>query len=93
MSKARHYSEARNERPTPRPSTTSLTVASLGSRVRLIPVAPDRDRQIADLIASCETLRSEWECLFQRIIAHLNDGCEQPHDENSSASHSRRWRR
>jgi hypothetical protein len=69
------------------------TVASLGLRVHLIPASPERDPQLAHLIASCEMLRADLECLFQRIIAHLNDGCEQPHDENSSASHSYQSRR
>jgi hypothetical protein len=49
------------------------TVASLGMRVRLVPADLDRDRQLSDLIASCELLRAEWERLFQLIVAHLNE--------------------
>ncbi len=47
------------------------SVASLGVRVRLVPVA--RDRELARLIRSCDALRTEWECLFQRIVELLNE--------------------
>ncbi|SCY00686.1 hypothetical protein SAMN02927923_00544 [Microvirga guangxiensis] len=50
-----------------------LTVASLGMRVHLAPPNPDRERQLMDLITSCETLRAEWEHLFQQVIALLNE--------------------
>ena len=49
------------------------TVASLGLQVRLIPVSADRESEISDLIAACETLRAEWERLFQRVIDLLNE--------------------
>jgi hypothetical protein len=49
------------------------TVASLGVRAHLVPVDLERERQLRDLIASCETLRTEWERLFQRVIALLDE--------------------
>jgi hypothetical protein len=49
------------------------TVASLGLQVYLVPVASERERQIRDLMSSCEALRAEWECLFQRVIALLDE--------------------
>lgn len=51
----------------------TLTVASLGVRVHLAPANFERERQLRDLIASCETLRTEWERLFQRVIALLDE--------------------
>jgi hypothetical protein len=57
------------------PHCSSLpTVASLGVRVRLVPAEPDRQEEIAHLIMACETLRAEWERLFQRMIDLLNEG-------------------
>jgi hypothetical protein len=50
---------------------TAPTIASLGIRVRLIPVDPERERTVADLIASLETLQAEWARLFQQLIALL----------------------
>ena len=49
------------------------TIASLGVRVRLVPVDPERERDIADLIASLETLHAEWERRFRRLIALLQE--------------------
>jgi hypothetical protein len=51
----------------------ALTVASLGVRVHLAPANVEREHQLRDLIASCETLRTEWERLFQRVIALLDE--------------------
>jgi hypothetical protein len=45
----------------------------LGVQARLVPVDLERERQLRDLIASCETLRTEWERLFQRVIALLDE--------------------
>lgn len=44
------------------------TVASLGLQVRLVPIDEDRDRELARLILSFETLRTECERLFQQSI-------------------------
>jgi hypothetical protein len=49
------------------------TVASLGVQAHLVPVDLERERQLSDLIASGETLRIEWERLFQRVIALLDE--------------------
>ncbi len=49
------------------------TVASLGLQVRLTRVVADRKSEISELIAACETLRAEWERLFQRVIEILNE--------------------
>jgi hypothetical protein len=49
------------------------TVASLGVQAHLVPVDLERERQLKDLIASCEMLRTEWERLFQRVIAVLDE--------------------
>ncbi|GEO14637.1 hypothetical protein MAE02_23330 [Microvirga aerophila] len=70
------------------PSTAPLTVASLGMRVRLIRADQDRDRQLADLIASCETLRAQWELLFRRIIDCLDDDDRKGRGRNDSSSQS-----
>lgn len=40
------------------------TVASLGVRVRLVPVDDDRERRLKILIKACERLRREWERLL-----------------------------
>ncbi len=49
------------------------TVACLGLRVRLVHVSADRESEVSELIAACETLRAEWERLFQRVIEILNE--------------------
>jgi hypothetical protein len=53
-------------------NSATLTVASLGLQVRLSPVNLDRERQIADLIASCATLRADLERLFQQVVEFLD---------------------
>ena len=53
------------------------TVASLGLQVRLVRVGADRESEISELIAACETLRAEWERLFQRVIDLLNENDSQ----------------
>jgi hypothetical protein len=57
----------------PSHSPATLTVASLGMRVHLAPADVERERRLRDLIASCETLRAEWERLFQQVIALLDE--------------------
>jgi hypothetical protein len=54
--------------------------------VRLVPVDADRERQIASLIASCETLRAEWERLFQRVVDLLNNDERQGRDNDRRSS-------
>ena len=49
------------------------TVASLGIQVRLTPVDPNRERQLASLLAACEILRAECERLFQRIADLIDE--------------------
>jgi hypothetical protein len=49
------------------------TVASLGVQARLVRVDPNRERDIADLVASCEILRIEWERLFRRVVDLLGE--------------------
>jgi hypothetical protein len=55
-------------------------------RVRLIPADQDRDRQLADLIASCETLHVEWELLFRRIINYLEEDARRDCSRNNSST-------
>ncbi len=47
------------------------TIASLGVRAHLITADVDRERQVAELIASLESHRVESERLFQRILEFL----------------------
>ena len=66
----------------PRPAetarnSTALTVASLGLQVRLSPVSFNRERQLAELIASCATLRADLEHLLQQVV-ELCDAETQP---------------
>ncbi|WP_162820853.1 hypothetical protein [Microvirga calopogonii] len=73
-----------NRHMEPRPQTASFsqspphdpatsTVASLGVRLHVAPANVERERQLRNLIASCETLRAEWERLFQQVIALLDE--------------------
>jgi hypothetical protein len=63
------------------------TVASLGVQVCLIPTDQNRERELAKLIASCEILRNECECLFDRIVELLNeDRCSVHHRVSPSPS-------
>lgn len=63
----------------PTPSECNLdrqgvaTVASLGVRLHLAPVDPYRQKRLARLIASAETLRLEWGSLLQQIGDCLNE--------------------
>lgn len=61
------------------------TVASLGLRMRLVAADPERERQRSDLITACETLRVEWECLFQQIIGYLSDDDHRTCPDNHPA--------
>lgn len=66
----------------PQPST----VASTGVPVRLVPQDPERVRRLQDLIVACESLRVEWEHLFERLVAELDDeirGAPSPEDSRS----------
>ena len=45
-------------------------VGRAGSLVR---VDPDRERDVADLIAACERLRQEWDRLLTRVIDRLRE--------------------
>jgi hypothetical protein len=49
------------------------TVAALGIQVRLVRADLYRRHEFMDLIASCEILRHECECLFKRITDFLED--------------------
>ncbi len=63
------------------------TIASLGVQVRLIPTDQNCERELAKLIASCEILRNECECLFDRIVELLNeDRCSVHHRVSPSPS-------
>lgn len=75
------------ERISPRAETP--TVASLGKRVRLVQVDPDRERQLADLVVSCETLRAEWERLFQQVVDLLNEGVQNGQGSGCSSPSDR----
>lgn len=70
--------------PGPLVGCNPKTVASLGMQVRLVPAELDRERQLSDLIEACELLRAEWERLFQRIVAHLNEGDHRAHNKMHS---------
>lgn len=70
--------------PGPLAGCKPKTVASLGMRVRLVAADLDRERQLSDLIESCEILRGEWERLFQRIVAHLNEGDHRAYHKKHS---------
>lgn len=61
------------------------TVASLGVQAHLVAADPERERQLSDLIAACEAQRAQWECLFQRILAHLKDEGRWGDDDNRSS--------
>jgi hypothetical protein len=52
---------------------TMGTVASLGVQARLVRVDLDRERDVADLIASCERLRQEWDRLLTRVVERLRE--------------------
>ncbi len=60
------------------------TVASLGVQARLIAIDADREREIKDLIKSCEMLRAEWKRLFHRAIDLLEEGGRRVCDSRSS---------
>jgi hypothetical protein len=63
---------------------TATTVASLGVQVRLAPVDPDREREVADLIAACERLRHEWDRLLTRVVDRLREEvCDDCGDRRS----------
>ena len=64
------------------------TVASLGVQVRLVTIDIDIDREskLARLIASGETLRLEWESLFQQVVDVLSDDLRSVQDTDSSSS-------
>ena len=64
------------------------TVASLGVRVRLVPLDADRESKLARLIASGETLRLEWESLLRQIIDLLSDDVRGVQDKDSSSGPS-----
>jgi hypothetical protein len=64
------------------------TVASLGVRVRLTPIDADRECKLARLIASGETLRLEWESLFQQVVDLLSEDLRSVQDTDSSSSPS-----
>jgi hypothetical protein len=62
------------------------TVASLGVQVRLIPIDQDRERELAQLIAACESLRNDCERLFRRIVEVLNEDRCNAQDGSFSSS-------
>jgi hypothetical protein len=68
--------------------TGAPTVASLGVQVRLVPIDVDRESKIARLIASGETLRLEWESLFQQVVDLLSDDVRGVQDSESSSTPS-----
>ncbi|PVE22124.1 hypothetical protein DC522_22700 [Microvirga sp. KLBC 81] len=67
----------------PRQSSQLETVASTGVPVRLVRQDPERVRRLQDLIVACESLRVEWEHVFERLMATLEDeirGAPSPED-------------
>jgi hypothetical protein len=61
-------------------------VASLGVQVRLIPIDQKREKELAKLIADCESLRNDCERLFRRIVELLNeDRCSAQGGPSSSS--------
>ncbi len=64
------------------------TVASLGVHARLVPIDADRESKLARLIASGETLRLEWESLFQQVVDLLSEDLRSVQDTDSSSSPS-----
>ena len=64
------------------------TVASLCAQVRLVPIDINRESKLARLIASGETLRLEWESLFQQIVDLLSDDVRSVQDSDSSSRSS-----
>jgi hypothetical protein len=84
------------EGPTPLPPSGRVpsraetpTVASLGKRVRLVQVDPNRERQLADLVVSCEILRAEWERLFRQVVDLLNEGVQNGQGSGCSSPSDR----
>jgi hypothetical protein len=61
------------------------TVASLGVQVRLVPVDVNRESKLARLIASGETMRLEWESLFQQVLDLLSDDVRGVQDSDRSS--------
>ena len=61
------------------------TVASLGVQVHLVPIDVDRESKLARLIASGETLRLEWESLFQQVLDLLSDNVRGVQDSDRSS--------
>jgi hypothetical protein len=49
----------------------AATVASLGVQARLVPVDPERERDVACLIARYERVCRDWDRLVQQAIALL----------------------
>jgi hypothetical protein len=49
-----------------------------------VPIDADRESKLARLIASGETLRLEWESLFQQIVDLLNHDGRSIQDSDSS---------
>jgi hypothetical protein len=71
--------------PAPSRSASRSTVASLGVRAHLVLPNTDREHQVKSLVASCESLRLEWESLFQRIVDFLEDDAEFSRDASRSS--------
>ena len=72
-----HTRERLTRRTETASNSAALTVASLGLQVRLSPVSFNRERQLAELIASCATLRADLEHLLQQVV-ELCDAEAQP---------------
>ena len=82
MTRASH-GKTQSERTPDRVCTP--TVASLGVQVRLVSIDIDRESKLARLIASGETLRLEWESLFQQVVELLNNDIRSVQDSDSSS--------
>lgn len=80
MTRSPHTCQIQTPSQGPLKSSSHATVASLGVRVQLVPAGSAREHRLKDLIASCETLRTEWECLFQRIMDLLSDDAQSGSD-------------
>ena len=57
------------------------TVASLGVQARLVPADPEREREVACLIARYERVCREWDRLAQQALALLGPDVQRDRSE------------
>lgn len=65
------------------------TVASLGVQARLVPTDPERDREVACLIARYERVCRDWDRLVQQALALLGPEVQPDRSEERSSAHRR----